>query len=209
MRRTAEGIAAVWLVQRGALFPWVPVLFACGIGGYFALPAEPPGAALVVSGGLGVVVLVLALWRGREWSGPLGVAMAVVLLGFAIAGARAHQVAGPVLGWRYYGPVEGRIVGIDRSASDALRLTLDRVVLARVDPDRVPRRVRVSLHDGAGVVPAPGLRVMTTAHLAPPGGPVEPGGFDFRRHAWFQGVGAVGYARVPMLAVTGPEGVFC
>ncbi|WP_210879074.1 ComEC/Rec2 family competence protein [Roseovarius autotrophicus] len=206
MRRTAEGIVAVWLVQRGALFPWVPVLFACGIGGYFALPAEPPGAALVVSGGLGVVVLVLALWRGREWSGPLGVAMAVVLLGFAIAGARAHQVAGPVLGWRYYGPVEGRIVGIDRSASDALRLTLDRVVLARVDPDRVPRRVRVSLHDGAGVVPAPGLRVMTTAHLAPPGGPVEPGGFDFRRHAWFQGVGAVGYARVPMLAVTGPEG---
>jgi competence protein ComEC len=61
----------------------------------------------------------------------------------AIAGMRTHLVAGPVLGFRYYGPVEGRIVAIDRSASDALRLTLDRVTLDRVDPDRVPRRVRV------------------------------------------------------------------
>jgi len=206
VRRTAEWIVAVWLAQRGALFPWVPVLLACGIGSYFALPQEPPLAALVVSGGLGAALLALAVWRGREWSGPLGVAVAVLLIGLAIAGARAHRVAGPVLGWRYYGPVEGRIVGIDRSASDALRLTLDRVVLARVDPDRVPRRVRVSLHDTGGTVPVPGLRVMTTAHLAPPSGPVEPGGFDFRRHAWFQGVGAVGYARVPLLAVTGPDG---
>ncbi len=197
---------AVWLAQRGALFPWVPVLLACGIGGYFVLSTEPPVSVLAVSGGLGVTLLLLALGRGREWSGPLGVALAVVLIGFAIAGARAHWVAGPVLGWRYYGPVEGRIVGIDRSASDALRLTLDRVVLARVEPERVPHRVRVSLHDTGGVVPIAGLRVMTTAHLAPPSGPVEPGGFDFRRHAWFQGVGAVGYARVPLLAVAGPEG---
>ena len=39
-----------------------------------------------------------------------------------------------MLAFRYYGPIEGRIVGIDRSASDALRLTLDRVVLEDVAP---------------------------------------------------------------------------
>lgn len=206
MQRTAEGIEAVWLAQRGALFPWVPVLLSVGVGGYFALSQEPPVAVLAVCGGLGAALLMLALWRGREWSGPLGVAGASLLIGFAIAGVRAHWVAGPVLGWRYYGQVEGRIVGIDRSASDALRLTLDRVVLSRVDPVRVPHRVRISLHDTGGVAPMAGLRVMTTAHLAPPSGPVEPGGFDFRRHVWFQGVGAVGYARVPLLAVEGPEG---
>ena len=203
MRRAAEAIGAAWLAQRGALFPWVPVLLACGIGAYFALREEPPVAALLLAGGAGALLLVVALWRGREWSGPPGVALALLLLGFAIAGARAHQVAGPVLGWRYYGPVEGRIVGIDRSASDVLRITLDRVVLARTAPERVPGRVRVSLHGAGGIAPMPGLRVMTTAHLAPPAGPVEPGGFDFRRHAWFQGVGAVGYARAPLLAVTG------
>ncbi len=206
MRRAAERITAVWLAQRGALFPWVPVLMACGIGTFFGLRVEPSVAALAGSGALGAGLLALALWRGGEWSGPLGVAVALVLLGFALAGMRAHQVAGPVLGWRYYGPVEGRIVGIDRSASDRLRLTLDRVALARVDPARVPRRVRISLHGEGGIAPVPAQRVMTTAHLAPPSGPVEPGGFDFRRHAWFQGVGAVGYARVPLLAVSPPAG---
>jgi competence protein ComEC len=47
---------------------------------------------------------------------------------------------------------------------------------------------------------------MTTAHLTPPAGPVEPGGFDFRRHAWFQRIGAVGYTRVPVLALADAAG---
>jgi competence protein ComEC len=29
----------------------------------------------------------------------------------------------------------------------------------------------------------------------PPSAPALPGGFDFARHAWFDGLGAVGYAR--------------
>ena len=91
--------------------------------------------------------------------------------------------------------------------SDAVRLTLDRVKLDRVDPDKTPHRVRISLHGDAtlGIRPEPGLRVMTTAHLSPPSGPVEPGGFDFQRHAWFAELGAVGYARVPLLAVSVAE----
>ncbi|MEL6296874.1 MAG: DUF4131 domain-containing protein, partial [Pseudomonadota bacterium] len=133
--------------------------------------------------------------------------IAMIALGFVLAAARAHSVAGPVLDWRYYGPVEGRVVGIDRSASDAVRLTLDRVKLDRVSPHKTPTRVRISLHGdaGLGVTPQPGLRVMTTAHLSPPGGPVEPGGFDFQRHAWFAELGAVGYARVPLVAISAAE----
>jgi competence protein ComEC len=48
--------------------------------------------------------------------------------------------------------------------------------------------VRVSIHgDDLDIDPVPGLRVILTGHLGPPGGPVEPGGFDFRRLAWFDG----------------------
>ncbi len=93
---------------------------------------------------------------------------------------------------------------MDRSASDALRVTLDRVVLAGVPPGARPKRVRVSLHGTAPAL-APGQRIMTSAHLSPPGGPVEPGGFDFRRHSWFMGLGAVGYTRSPTLTVTPAE----
>jgi competence protein ComEC len=140
----------------------------------------------------------MGLWR-RETLGPL--ALRWRWCGGAMAaGLRAHMVAGPVLDFRYYGPVEGRIVGIDRSASDALRLTLDRVRLDDVSPERTPRRVRVSLHgDQRWLDPEPGARVMMTAHLGPPAGPAEPGGFDFQRHAWFLSLGAVGYTRAPAL----------
>ncbi|MBT8409737.1 MAG: ComEC/Rec2 family competence protein, partial [Alphaproteobacteria bacterium] len=104
-----------------------------------------------------------------------------------------------------YGPVEGRIVAIDRSQSGAVRLTLDRVVLFNTPPDRTPERVRISLHGEDGIAPEPGLTVLSTAHLSPPGGPVEPGGFDFRRHAWFQGIGAIGYTRLPLMGLRPPD----
>ncbi|EAQ27124.1 ComEC/Rec2 family competence protein [Roseovarius sp. 217] len=197
---------SIWLAQRDALFPWVPVLMACGVGAFFSLLREPSVAALW---GCGAAALLLALLaaRGREWTGPLLWAMTLILAGFTLAGLRAHLVAGPTLGWRYYGPVEGRIVGIDRSASDALRLTLDHVVLHRTDPNRTPRRVRVSLHgDQPHFTPQPNLRVIMTAHLGPTGGPVEPGGFDFQRHAWFLGIGAVGYTRTPVLRLEAGQG---
>jgi competence protein ComEC len=187
--------------QRGHLFVWSPVALAAGIGGYFALAREPAVALLALAGG-GAAALAVVAWRITPRAAPFVLAAALVLAGLCLAGLRAHWVAAPVLGFRYYGPVEGRIVAIDRSASDAPRLTLDRVVLDRMDPDRTPRRVRVSLHGPQDWVrPEPGLTVILTANLAPPAGPVEPGGFDFRRLAWFRGLGAVGYTRTPVLAL--------
>ncbi|MDU9003622.1 ComEC/Rec2 family competence protein [Sedimentitalea todarodis] len=189
----------VLLGQRGHLFPWAPVCLAIGIGGYFSLPIEPDAPVYAAFGVLGSICAAAALrWPG----GWAALAWAVVLMatGFGLAGLRAHQAAAPVLDWRYYGAVEGRVVALDRSASDAMRVTLDQVVLERVAPARRPDRVRISLH-GPPAALKPGQRIMTTGHLSPPQGPVEPGGFDFRRHAWFQGLGAVGYTRNPVLTV--------
>lgn len=189
------------LAQRGYLLPWVPVFLSFGIALWFALPAEP-GRAAYGAAAAGMALLALVAWRTGEAWAPLPWAAALVLAGLLLAGVRAHGVAAPVLGFRYYGPIEGRIVDIDRSASDALRLTLDRVVLEDVAPARVPATVRVSLHGPQGFVqPEPGLTVILTGHLSPPDGPVEPGGFDFRRLAWFDRLGAVGYTSTPMLAL--------
>ena len=185
--------------QRGALMPWSAVMLGLGVAGYFALPVEPGLGAYAATLALAGAGLMLAAWR-RDAVGPLGVALALLALGALAAGWRAHQVAGPVLDFRYYGAIEGRVVGIDRSASDAPRLTLDQVRLEDMDPARTPLRVRVSLHgDGRGPPPAPGSIVMLTGHLSAPAGPAEPGGFDFQHHAHFQGLGGVGYARTPLM----------
>jgi competence protein ComEC len=185
--------------QRGALMPWSAVMLGLGVAVYFQLPAEPGALGYGLAGGAVCLGTGLALWRREVW-GPLGAAIALVALGVLMSGLRAHQVAGPVLDFRYYGAIEGRVVGVDRSASDALRLTLDQVRLEDMNPARTPLRVRVSLHgEGQGVPPAPGTILMLTGHLSGPAGPAEPGGFDFQRHAHFLSLGGVGYSRTPLV----------
>ncbi|WP_343039702.1 ComEC/Rec2 family competence protein [Paracoccus limosus] len=224
-RLPAMGTAAGWrrpaqarspVTVRAGLLPWVPLWMALGVGGWFALPFEPGQIAYVLAAG--VVAAGLAFWFALPWlvaSGRIGwawgdqlrlLALALLLaaLGFGFCGLRSWMVAAPVLDFRYYGPVEGRVVEIDRSARDRFRLTLDQVVLDDVTSDRVPQRVRISLFDD-GPLPVPGQRVMLSAHLGPPNGPAEPGGFDFRRMAWFESLGAIGYARTPVLTVEPPR----
>nr|WP_036713656.1 ComEC/Rec2 family competence protein [Paracoccus sp. J55] len=200
---------------RAGLLPWMPVWLSLGIGGWFLLPDEPGAgfySALVLVGGLCLLLPALAMRLadagrlGWIWTDRLrlaALALLVVAVGAGLAGLRAHMVAAPVLEFRYYGPVEGRVIGIDRSARDRMRLLLDQVQLQRVPPGRTPARVRISLLE-PGDLPVPGQRVMLTAHLGPPSGPSEPGGFDFRRLAWFARLGAVGYARTPVLTVERP-----
>ena len=195
--RILARVETALLNQTGYMFQWSPVCLAVGIGLYFSLRFEPNWVAyLALLAGI-AICLGMARKLPPGWA-ALATGGALIAAGFILAGARAHTVAEPVLSWRYYGPVEGRIVAMDRSASDALRVTLDRVRIGDVPSDRRPQRVRLSLYGGSGPL-SPGQVVMTTAHLSPPQGPVEPGGFDFRRHAWFQRLGAVGYTRVPVL----------
>ncbi|MES2916890.1 MAG: ComEC/Rec2 family competence protein [Pseudomonadota bacterium] len=191
---------------RGMLFPWLAVLVGCGIGGWFAVLTEPGAGSYALAAVLLVAGSAFA-WRGADLGRPLALAVAALAAGWLAAGIRAHAVQAPVLDFRYYGPVEGRIVLIDRSQSDALRLTLDQVVLREVAPDRTPERVRVSLqNDQPWLDPLPGQVVILTASLAAPDGPVEPGGFDFRRMAYFDQLGAVGYTRKPVLLLEEPAG---
>jgi competence protein ComEC len=67
------------------------------------------------------------------------------------------------------------------------------VVIAGLDAAATPARVRVTLR-ARGEAIAPGQRVSLRAVLLPPAAPAAPGAFDFARQAWFEGIGAVGYA---------------
>jgi competence protein ComEC len=197
-----DRLVMILLAQRGHMFAWVPVCLAIGIGIFFSLRFEPIPPVYLGAGLAGITGMFIGRFI-HEALAPFFFGICLVCIGFSIAAIRTHQLEAPVLGWRYYGSIEGRIVGMDRSASDAVRLTLDRVHLERISLKRTPKKVRISLHSDAvlGIDPKPGMTVMTTGHLSPPSGPVEPGGFDFQRHAWFGQLGAVGYTRVPLVGL--------
>lgn len=195
--RVLEAIAE----QRGHLFHWVPVGLALGVGAYFAFPVEPG----VWGWGVILVLALLALclaWRLPEAVSPLASLIFLILAGVLLMGLRVQIVSAPVLDYRFYGAVEGRVKAIDRSHSDVARITLDRVWMARMRAGKTPKEVRVSLHGGvAGFTLMPGQHVALTANMSPPPGPAEPGGFDFSRRAWFDQLGGVGYARSPAVLI--------
>lgn len=187
--------------QRGHLFPWVPVFLGTGIGIYFLLHMEPDLKvwSILAVLGLGLAALCISVSEGLR---PLIMAVLLVLCGVGLGGLRTTIVAAPKLEFRFYGTIEGRIIKIDRSQSNVPRLTLDHVVLKDVPPHRTPERIRVALHgDQAFLTPEPGMWVGVVGHLSPPPPPPEPDGFAFDRMAWFDRLGAVGYARNPALSI--------
>ena len=189
----------------GQLFPWVPVFAALGIGLWFSFDVEPGAGIYLVAAGIFAVSAMVRI-KGAEILHPPAVAVACIAAGLLAAGLRGHLQASPMLDFRYYGPVEGRVIAIDRSQSDKLRLTLDQVVLERTSPKRTPHTVRVSLHGNQDqFVAVPGMTLVLTGHLSAPEGPAEPGGFDFRRMAYFDRLGAVGYTRTPVLVLEAPK----
>ncbi len=200
-----DRLAALIETQRPHLALWIPVFFALGIALYFAVPAEPEGWMLAA------LAFVLAVGFATLFRvGPVGRALllAAVLpgIGFGVAALRSRVVAAPVLAHEMTVNVEGRIVGLDRSASDRPRVLLDRVVMHGLPPERTPERVRISLDPSTEAdLLRPGRRLLGQARLSPPAAPSEPGGFDFRRLAWFERIGAVGYARTPMVEAYGPD----
>ncbi|WP_370394305.1 ComEC/Rec2 family competence protein [Cognatishimia sp.] len=190
--------------QSGHLFHWCPVCLAVGIGLYFSIRFEPDQALVF---GLLALAVPLLIWAGLDRSGfaAIPTALTLVIAGFTLATWRAHEVAAPRLDLPYNGLVAGRVIDIDRSSSDALRVTLDQVAMWDLGARSPPERVRVSLHGKAeGFRPLPLQHIEMRARLAPPSGPVEPGGFDFQRHAWFQSLGALGYTRAPPREITAP-----
>lgn len=198
-------LAALIEAQRPHLALWVPVLYAFGIAGYFAAPAEPGGALLLVLAA-GLLLGTFALFRAGMVARVVLLALLLPAAGFGGASLRARLVAAPVLPREMTVNVEGRIADLDRSASDRPRVLLDRVAIHGMEPGETPARVRISLDPATpAALLRPGARLLGQARLSPPAAPAEPGGFDFRRVAWFERIGAVGYARLPMLETEGSE----
>ncbi len=179
---------------------WLPVLFGCGIALYFALPAEPP---LTLAVGLALIAILLRLiWQSGPVAYIMSGALLAVSLGFAATKLRADRVAAPVID-RQIGPsaVTGWIELVEPRPGKGQRLTIHVVSIEGLTPTATPIRVRIrTLVADGSLKPGDGIRV--PAILSPPPGPALPGGFDFARSAWFQGLGGVGYAREQVKTIT-------
>lgn len=189
--RPFSQILGGWLALEGGpgrLLPWLPVAFGSGIAVYFSLDTEPllwtalPAALLVVA----------AAWVTRPRAAAFAALAlaAAAMAGFGTATLRTSLVAHEVLERPAFnatlaGFIEKRE---ERERTDRFVLRVERASGA---PEGVPERVRLSVKKGTA--PAVGSYVELRARLLPPLTPLRPGGYDFARDLYFQGIGASGF----------------
>ncbi|QZH74680.1 MAG: ComEC/Rec2 family competence protein [Erythrobacter sp.] len=173
--------------------PWIAALLAAGIAAWFVLP---DAAGWIASIALGLLTAsgALALWKGREDRAHLVIALVTCGLVFAFGVALIwvrSEVAGAAAFERPLSAViEGRVLErIEQPAQDRIRL----VLAIRSPEDGEPVRVRVNVPlDQASAAMGEGALVRAQARLMPPSSPMLPGGYDFARTAWFEGLAATG-----------------
>ncbi len=207
-RRTAaisSRLAAILIFDWRRAPLWAPVAFGAGVAAYFSAPVEPR-VIDVVWLIAGAIALLLAARRAGAVALLAATAVLLASLGFAAGAIRARLVAAPVLAEAGDYQVAGRLLGASRSGNGATRLLFDRIAIDGLTD--APMRIRVTAPGVLADQFRPGDRFSFSAFLAPPAGPTEPGGYDFRRRAWFDGLGAVGRIEGPlaMLGSTSPDG---
>lgn len=194
-QQPAAALARALERERARWVLWLPVLLGAGVAGYFALPGQPPAWTGWLAAAL---ALALAAAARRRPLAPLTLGEALLLgaaalaAGAALAQARLGQVAAPVLERPGTHRVEGRILDLAPFPNGA-RLLLGELRLERLPAERTPVTIRVNLR-GATEPLVPGERVRLPARLQPPLAPAAPGGFDHARQAYFEQLGAVGFA---------------
>lgn len=173
--------------RRGFLF--LPIGFAAGAALYFGAPHEPLVYAGLVPAATFAGLAVLA--REKPFGFHLFALLAVMAAGFAVASLQVQRMAHPLLGEAVNAiDVSGFVEAAERRPRGS-RITL--AVTGFGGPlAEPPARVRVTL--AGRDPPAVGTHVRVRATLGPPPGPAYPGGYDFGRAIWLEGIGATGYA---------------
>lgn len=173
---------------------WSPVVLGLGSLAYLTRHAEPSPMWI----GLPITLLLALRWRrARRWRWPI-IAALLFSLGFFLAQWQTQRIATVMLTDDVrFRPVTGTIAGMSQK-SKALQIVLSNVVIDGLDASKTPQRVRLSLRGKKLPELHIGDRIRLRAGLMPPGGPIFPGGFDFARYFYFQGIGAVGYGVPPV-----------
>ena len=194
--------------QRERLFLWLPVGLGAGAAVYFALPFEPSAKLALPFLLAAVLVGVVAVASENPFARIALAFIAAFGIGFSVAKLRTETVAAPVLMHRI-GPVDvqGRVDSAETHGK-GIRVVLAATSVGHMKPASRPERVRVSIRSGAQAL-KPGDVIGVRAVLLPPPSPAAPGDYDFGRAAFYQRIGAVGYAYgKPTMIAERPPGWF-
>lgn len=197
-----DRLDAIVAEQRRVWPVWLSIAFGAGIAIYFALPQEPPAALGVAA--LAAVAVSTALLRRHDAAWAAGFLICAVAAGFAAAQWRTAQMTGIMLPASMERALYVGVVEQIELLPAGQRVTLRNVDIKDLPRAATPERIRIRV-----VASQPELRVGQkvggAASLNAPSGPAAPGAFDFRRQAFFDDLGAIGFGFGRMKILQEPE----
>ncbi len=178
-----------FLSEQDRWFLWTPVVLALGIAFYFLLPSEPSLIALVL-----IVEAFLFLFYLCHQNGHLFfIFLTLFIFSLGTLNIKLHTYFRDknisMIADEETTYLQGRLFKVDYNNKGKMRLWLEDV--SDFDNPRLGY-YRVTLPS------KPDLRLGScfelVATLMPPSAPLTPHGFQFDRHAFYQGISATGYA---------------
>jgi len=191
-KNARERLVDLLRLQRDMLPLWGVVLFGFGIGLYFLSPIEPLlYPFLLIS--LTLTAALLICWS-KVTVRLILLGLLIVSLGISIGSIRTQMQAAPILD-KEIGPVIviADVAQTETTADGFLRLTLAPVSIEGQSSEETPKHIRLVVRTKAEGV-QPGQTIKLRAVLTPLPTPAAPGAYDFARHAYFEQLGALGYA---------------
>ncbi|TYC58623.1 ComEC family competence protein [Rhodobacterales bacterium] len=185
---------------------WLGFFFAGGIASYASLPAEPAWSVLLA---VSILLAAIAFRIGRRVAiGRPFLLLVAFICGVTAGAVRTAAIDAPRIAEAMNATVTGRVETVERSGSgQRLLLEVEAANEDVVSIDRFPKRVRIRV-PGKDTVRIGDL-VRVRGRLFPPPGPVSPGGYDFSFRAYYNQIGATGFAFGRVEVLDGePIGVF-
>ncbi len=185
--------------QKDRLFLWLPVPLFVGIAAYFFLPREPSTHICAV---LSISCAAACFYAWRKHADNVvrfGLYLFCLFSLIASAGILASTFATQVYGTPIleknikFAEVEGDVESIEKlDGKRGSRVLLINLAIEEVLPENTPRKIRLTFRKDEGI--EAGQRIKTLASLDAPSRAVTPGAYDFRRHLFYEGIGAVGFS---------------
>ena len=178
-------------VERGRATLWLPVLFGVGILVYFGLPREPSAVALVLVSAAAIAATIAGRRHAamfRFW-----LAVAALLAGTTVMKLRTDMVAAPIVAGDYTGTLTGWVEEIEQMSANTRRIVVRVASLEDMAADETPYRVRITVRARFDDVRV-GSGISGLVALQSPPAPVMPGGYDFGRELFYEGIGASGFS---------------
>lgn len=190
MRLFLYNLREMFFNERERWFMWLPVLFACGIGIYFGLPAEPSRWIILA---IVEILLVLAyVWRRRP--GRLAAVLVLTVAAFGFANIQLKTI---YLSRHGIVPFDrklyltGRVSELGQNYRGNPRFVLEDV--EDFDGNSLPGRYRLSLTSKSSP-PENGSCVELIGTVSAPPHPNMVGGYQMDRKLFYEGINAGGYA---------------